>query len=281
MIPATLLDDIIDRALAEDVGGGDITSLATVSATGRAVGRALAKTSLVVAGGDVFARVFYRVDPGVRVERLVAEGTAVASGDVLWAVEGATRSLLMAERTALNFAQRLSGIASLTAEYVKRVPAGASLRITDNRKTTPGLRVLERAAVRAGGGKNHRNDLGAAILIKDNHIAAAGGVGEALRRARAGAPHPSRLEIEVETLAALDEALENGADIVLLDNFEPGEVAEAVQRARGKALVEVSGGVTLHRIEALARAGVDIVSVGALTHSAPAADISFEIEPLS
>ena len=281
MIPATLLDDIIDRALAEDVSGGDITSLATVSATGRAVGRALAKTPLVVAGGDVFARVFYRVDPGVRVERLVAEGTAAAAGDALWAVEGATQSLLMAERTALNFAQRLSGIASLTAEYVKRVPAGASLRITDTRKTTPGLRVLERAAVRAGGGKNHRNDLGAAILIKDNHIAAAGGVGEALRRARAGAPHPSRLEIEIETLAALDEALENGADIVLLDNFEPGEVAEAVQRARGKALVEVSGGVTLHRIEALARAGVDIVSVGALTHSAPAADISFEIEPLS
>jgi len=281
VIPATLLDDIIDRALAEDVGGGDITSLATVSATGRAVGRALAKTPLVVAGGDVFARVFYRVDPGVRVERLVAEGTAAAAGDVLWVVEGATRSLLMAERTALNFAQRLSGIASLTAEYVKRVPAGASLRITDTRKTTPGLRVLERAAVRAGGGKNHRNDLGAAILIKDNHIAAAGGVGEALRRARAEAPHPSRLEIEVETLTALDEALENGADIVMLDNFAPGEVTQAVARARGKALVEVSGGVTLHRIEELARAGVDIVSVGALTHSAPAADISFEIEPLS
>lgn len=281
MIPATLLDDIIDRALAEDVGGGDITSLATVSATGRAVGRALAKTPLVVAGGDVFARVFYRVDPGVRVERLVAEGTAAAVGDVLWAVEGATRSLLMAERTALNFAQRLSGIASLTAEYVKRVPADASLRITDTRKTTPGLRALERAAVRAGGGHNHRNDLGAAILIKDNHIAAAGGVGEALRRARASAPHPSRLEIEVETLQALDEALINGADIVLLDNFEPGDVAQAVERARGKALVEVSGGVTLHRIEELARAGVDIVSVGALTHSAPAADISFEIEPLS
>jgi len=281
VIPATLLDDIIDRALAEDAGGGDITSLATVNATARASGRALAKTSLVVAGGDVFARVFYRVDPGVRVERLVAEGTAATVGDVLWTVEGATRSLLMAERTALNFAQRLSGIASLTAEYVKRVPAGASLRITDTRKTTPGLRALERAAVRAGGGKNHRNDLGAAILIKDNHIAAAGGVGEALRRARAGAPHPSRLEIEVETLAALDEALENGADIVLLDNFEPGDVAQAVQRARGKALIEVSGGVTLHRIEELARAGVDIVSVGALTHSAPAADISFEIQPLS
>jgi len=281
VIPAALLDDLIDRALAEDAGGGDITSLATVSATARAVGRALAKASLVVAGGDVFARVFYRVDPGARVERLVAEGTAVAAGDVLWVVEGATRSLLMAERTALNFAQRLSGIASLTAEYVKRIPAGTSLRITDTRKTTPGLRALERAAVRTGGGHNHRNDLGAAILIKDNHIAAAGGVGEALRRARALSPHPSRLEIEVETLGALDDALQNGADIVLLDNFAPGEVALAVERARGKALVEVSGGVTLHRIEELARAGVDVVSVGALTHSAPAADISFEIEPLS
>jgi nicotinate-nucleotide pyrophosphorylase (carboxylating) len=281
VIPATLLDDLIDRALAEDAGAGDVTSAAVVSERSHALGRAVAKAPLVVAGGEVFARVFARVDPGVRVECVAADGRAAATGDVLWIAEGATRSLLMAERTALNFVQRLAGIATLTRQFVDRVPNGSALRVTDTRKTTPGLRFLERAAVRAGGGMNHRNDLGSAILIKDNHIAAAGGVGEALRRARAFAPHTSRLEVEVETLSELDEALENGADIVLLDNFAPGDLAVAVARTRGRALVEVSGGVGLERIEELGRAGVDFVSVGRLTHSAPSADISFEIEPIA
>jgi nicotinate-nucleotide pyrophosphorylase (carboxylating) len=281
MIPSALLDSLCDRALAEDVAGGDVTTAAIVDPAARGVGRALAKAPLVVSGGDVFARVFYRVDPGVRVEQVAAEGATAAPGDVLFVVEGATASLLVAERTALNFLQRLSGIATLTAEFVRAVPPGLPLRIVDTRKTTPGLRVLERAAVRAGGGKNHRNDLGSAVLIKDNHIAAAGSVTEALRRARGSAPHGSKLEVEVETLAQLDEALSAGADIVLLDNFLPEEVVDAVGRARGKALVEVSGGVTLDRIPALARAGVDVVSVGALTHSARAADISLEIEPVS
>jgi nicotinate-nucleotide pyrophosphorylase (carboxylating) len=281
MIPSALLDSLCDRALSEDLGGGDLTTAALVDGSARAVGRALAKTPLVVAGGDVFARVFYRVDPGVRVEQLVPDGTAVRPGDVLFVVEGPTASLLMAERTALNFVQRLSGVATLTAEYVKAVPPGLPLRIVDTRKTTPGLRALERAAVRAGGGRNHRNDLGSAVLIKDNHIAATGSVTEALNRARVGTPHGAKVEVEVETLAQLEEALSAGADIVLLDNFAPAEIAEAVSRARGRALVEVSGGVTLDRIPELARAGVDIVSVGALTHSARAADISLEIEPVS
>jgi nicotinate-nucleotide pyrophosphorylase (carboxylating) len=281
MIPSALLDSLCDRALSEDLSGGDITTAALVDESARAVGRALAKTPLVVAGGDVFARVFYRVDPGVRVEQLVSDGTKAQPGDILFIVEGPTASLLMAERTALNFVQRLSGIATLTAEYVDAVPTGLPLRIVDTRKTTPGLRALERAAVRSGGGKNHRNDLGSAVLIKDNHIAAAGSVTEALKRARAFTPHGSKLEVEVETLAELDEALAAGADIVLLDNFKPADVTDAVGRARGKALLEVSGGVTVDRIADLARAGVDVVSVGALTHSARAADISLEIEPLS
>jgi nicotinate-nucleotide pyrophosphorylase (carboxylating) len=281
MIPSALLDSLCDRALAEDLAGGDITTAALVDDTARGIGRAFAKSPLVVAGGDVFARVFYRVDPGVRVEQVAPDGTRAGVGDVLFVVEGPTASLLMAERTALNFLQRLSGVATLTRAYVDAVPDGLPLRIVDTRKTTPGLRALERAAVRAGGGRNHRNDLGAAALIKDNHIAAAGGVTEALFRARAGTPHGSKLEVEVETLAQLDEALAAGADIVLLDNFRPSEVAEAVGRARGRALVEVSGGVTLDRIPELARAGVDVVSIGALTHSAGSADISLEIERVS
>jgi nicotinate-nucleotide pyrophosphorylase (carboxylating) len=280
MMPSSLLDSLCDRALSEDLAGGDITTAALVDDSARAVGRALAKMPLVVAGGDVFARVFYRVDPGVRVEQLVADGAAAEPGSILFIVEGPTASLLMAERTALNFLQRMSGIATLTANFVKAVPPGHPLRIVDTRKTTPGLRALERAAVRAGGGKNHRNDLGSAVLIKDNHIAAAGSVTEALTRARARAPHGSKLEIEVETLAQLDEALAAGADIVLLDNFEPKDIPNAVLKARGKALLEVSGGVTIDRIPELARAGVDIASVGALTHSARAADISLEIEPI-
>lgn len=281
MIPSALLDSLCDRALAEDLAGGDITTAALVDPSARAVGRALAKTPLVLAGGDVFARVFYRVDPGVRVEQLVADGARAEPGSVLFVVEGATAALLMAERTALNFVQRLSGVATLTADFVKAVPPGHRLRIVDTRKTTPGLRALERAAVRAGGGINHRNDLGSAVLIKDNHIAAAGNVTEALGRARAATPHGSKLEIEVETLAQLDEALAAGADVVLLDNFRPADIATAVGKARDKALVEVSGGVTVDRIPELARAGVDVVSVGALTHSVRAADISLELEPVA
>lgn len=278
MILGPLLDDLVDRALLEDLSGGDLTTEATVDADTRAVARALARSPLVVCGGDVFARVFYRVDPGLRVERHVADGASVARGALIWLVEGSARSILMAERVALNFAQRLSGTATLARRFVDAVPAGSSLRITDTRKTTPGLRALERHAVRVGGAHNHRDTLGSAVLIKDNHIEAAGGITQAITRAKARAPHTSRIEVEVESLAGVDEALTAGADVIMLDNFAPGDIEGAVQRARGKALIEVSGGITLDRVRALAAAGVDLVSVGALTHSAPAADIALDIE---
>ncbi|HEV8247722.1 MAG TPA: carboxylating nicotinate-nucleotide diphosphorylase, partial [Polyangiaceae bacterium] len=275
-----LLDRVIHSALAEDLAGGDLTTEATIAPDARALGRAVARSALVVCGGDVFARVFYAIDPGLRVERKLADAQRAEPGSVLWEVEGATRSILSAERTALNFAQRLCGIATLTRRYVDAVPEGSSLRITDTRKTTPGLRALERFAVRSGGGFNHRNDLGSAVLIKDNHVAAAGGVAAAIERARRYAPHTARIEVEVESLSELDEALAAGVDIVMLDNFAAEALGEAVARARGLALVEVSGGITLDRIPELALAGVDLVSVGALTHSAPAADISLELERL-
>ncbi|MCA9593491.1 MAG: carboxylating nicotinate-nucleotide diphosphorylase [Myxococcales bacterium] len=280
MISNVILDAAVDRALAEDLEGGDLTTEATVEANARAVGRAIARADLVVAGGDVFARVFYRVDPGLRVELLLDEGTRAKRDDVLWVVEGSARSILMAERTALNFAQRMSGVATITRRFVDALPEGKHARVTDTRKTTPGLRALERYAVRVGGGHNHRDTLGSAVLIKDNHIEAAGGIGLAVERARARAPHTSRIEIEVESLDALEEALVAGADIVMLDNFAPAEVATAVAKARGKALVEVSGGITLERVKSLAEAGVDVISVGALTHSAPSADIALDIERL-
>jgi nicotinate-nucleotide pyrophosphorylase (carboxylating) len=278
--PSYLIDQLVDLALSEDLAGGDITTDATVAPDDRAIARAVAHSPLVVCGGDVFARVFYRVDPGVRVERRLAEGERAKPNDVLWIAEGATRSLLMAERTALNFAQRMSGVATLTRRFVAAVPSGALTRIVDTRKTTPGLRFLERYAVRTGGGHNHRDNLGSAVLIKDNHIVAAGGVREALERARRHAPHTSHLEVEVESLEMLDEALDAGADIVMLDNFEHDQIAIAVEHAHGRALVEVSGGISLERIPALAAAGVDVISVGALTHSAPAADIGLDIESL-
>jgi nicotinate-nucleotide pyrophosphorylase (carboxylating) len=280
MLSLPVIDAAIERALVEDVASGDVTTEAIVPSTARGIGRAIAKQPLVVCGGDVFARVFYRLDPGVRVERRAAEGSRAEPGEVLWVVEGRAASILTAERTALNFAQRMSGIATLTARFVAAVPSGSRLVIVDTRKTTPGLRAVERYAVRTGGGKNHRNDLGAMVLVKDNHVAAAGGVRAAVELARARVSHALRVEVEVTSLAELDEALDAGADVVMLDNFRPADVQEAVARAKGRATVEVSGGVTLERIADLARLGVDVVSVGALTHSAPAADISLELERL-
>lgn len=278
MIADALLNDLIDRALFEDLAGGDVTSEACVPAEERALARAVAKAPLVACGASVFARTFYRVDAGLRVEELVADGQRAEAGAVLWVVEGSARSILMAERTALNFVQRMSGIATLTRRFVDAVPQGCKLRIADTRKTTPGLRLLERYAVRTGGGRNHRDSLGSAVLIKDNHIVAAGGVSQALARARQHAPHTSRLEIEVESLTQLDEALAGGAEVVMLDNFAADELAEAVKRAAGRALVEVSGGLSLDRVKQLAELGVDVASVGALTHSAPAADIGLDFE---
>jgi nicotinate-nucleotide pyrophosphorylase (carboxylating) len=278
VIASSVLFEVVDRALLEDLQGGDLTTEATVAADAEAIGRAVAKAPLVVCGADVFRAVCKRVDPTLAIAFQCDEGVRAERGEVLWSVRGNARSILMGERTALNFVQRLSGIATLARRYVDAVPADCTARITDTRKTTPGLRALERYAVRTGGAHNHRDSLGSAVLIKDNHIEAAGSIFLAIQRAKAYAPHSSRIEIEVESSSALDEALDAGADVVMLDNFAPDQIADAVTRAKGRALVEVSGGITLERIPELATAGVDIISVGALTHSAPAADISLDIE---
>jgi nicotinate-nucleotide pyrophosphorylase (carboxylating) len=279
MLTRALLLPIVARALAEDLEGGDLTTEATVDPTAEATANAAARSELVVCGGDVFRAVFAEVDPKLEVVTLAAEGSVAQPGDVLWTVRGSARSILMGERTALNFVQRMTGVATLARKYVSALPRDGSTRITDTRKTTPGLRMLERYAVRTGGAHNHRDTLGSAVLIKDNHIVAAGGIPNAVSRARKRAPHTSKIEIEVESLSELDLALDAGADIVLLDNFSPSDIDAAVARARGRAVVEVSGRITLERIATLAAAGVDVISVGALTHSAPAADIGLDIVP--
>lgn len=272
-----LYREIVRRALAEDLGWGDVTSQATVLMDRRARGVLLAKSPCVVAGLDVATEAFRQLDPGVRVNVKKPDGSACAPGDVIAEVEGHAQSLLTAERVALNLLQRLSGIATLTRRFVDAT--GGRIRVLDTRKTTPLLRVLEKYAVRAGGGTNHRMSLDEAVLIKDNHIRLAGGVTEALRRAHLAQPELP-IEIEVQSLAEVDEALAAGATRLLADNFSDTDLAEVVRRTRGRAQVEVSGGVTLARMPAIAASGADFVSVGALTHSAPAADISFELEPM-
>jgi len=277
MLLPVVYEALIDQALREDLAGGDLTTEATVEPDTIARADAVARGPVVVCGGDLFCATFVRVDPELRCTRFQADGQAVDAGASLWRVEGRARSILAAERVALNFAQRLTGIATLTRVFVDKVPAGCSTRITDTRKTTPGLRALERYAVRVGGGHNHRDSLGSAVLIKDNHIVAAGGISNAVQRARAHAPHTTRIELEVDTLEQLDEALIAGADIIMLDNFSVDDTRVAVARAKGKALLEVSGGVTIERVEAVARMGIDVISVGALTHSAKAADIGLDM----
>jgi nicotinate-nucleotide pyrophosphorylase (carboxylating) len=275
-LPFPLVDSTVDRALAEDLASGDITTEACIDVEARATAHGVARGPIVTCGAPVVARVFARIDPRLDFEVVLPDGEKAARGAVLWRITGSARSILMGERVALNFAQRMTGVATATRAYVDAVPAGAKTRITDTRKTTPGLRLLERYAVRAGGGKNHRDNLGSAVLIKDNHIAACGGVAKAIARARDRAPHTSRVECEVDTLSQLDEALAAGADVVLLDNMDTPTVAEAVGRTAGRALLEVSGGITLARVAELAKLGVDAISVGALTHSSPAADIGLD-----
>jgi len=277
-LPWVAVDRIVTLALEEDLGSGDLTTEACVDPDARAVAHAVARKPTVACGGPVFARVFGQIDPALMVEAHAAEGARVSGGARLWTVRGPARSILMGERVALNFVQRMCGVAWQTRAYVEALPSGARACVTDTRKTTPGLRALERYAVRVGGGKNHRDNLGAAVLIKDNHIAACGGVASAIARARAAAPHTSRIECEVESLAQLDEALDAGADVLLLDNMDPRALAEAVKRARGRAILEASGGVTLDCIAEIAATGVDRISVGALTHSVPAADIGLDFE---
>ena len=273
-----LVARIVEMALDEDLGNGDVTCRLTIPDGHISTGEAIAKQSMIVSGEDVFALVMRRVDPSIEVVHRVRSGDSASSGEVLLTVSGPTTSLLMAERVALNFFQRLSGVATLTRAYVDALPVGGQCRITDTRKTSPGLRYLERRAVVHGGGVNHRADLGGGVLIKENHIAAAGSITAAVKGCLRGAPHPLRVEVEVETLDELKEALDAGADAVLLDNMSTATLAEAVKIGRGRAILEASGGVSLETVAAIARTGVDVVSVGALTHSYPAADISFLIE---
>ncbi len=275
LTPATLV--LIDLALEEDLGRGDVTSEAVLDERAAARGEIVAKQQLVLAGMEVAREVFRRVDPAIRFEPLRGDGDDVPHGTAVALVEGPARAVLGAERTALNFLQRLSGIATLSRAFVRAVE-GTRAVVVDTRKTAPGWRALDKAAVRAGGAANHRADLASGILIKDNHVAACGSVDGAVRRARAAAPHGLRVEVEVTTAAQLDEALAAGAEVVLLDNVAPKQAAELVRRAAGRALVEVSGGVRLDTVRAFAEAGVDRISAGALTHSAPAADLSLEVE---
>ena len=269
--------DLVRQALDEDRGRGDATTAAVINKGQRARGVILAKSGLVVAGLDVAAETFRQLDPAVVIEVLWADGSHVSANEPIAFVTGDANALLTAERTALNFLQRLSGIATLTAKFV--TAAAGRITILDTRKTTPGLRVLEKYAVQCGGGTNHRHRLDDGILIKDNHKRLAGGVGPAAIAAMRNA-NGLPVEVEVENLAELDEVIATGVPRILLDNFTTHDIREAVTRVNGRAKVEVSGGVTLDRIPELATTGADFVSVGALTHSAPAADLSFELEPV-
>jgi nicotinate-nucleotide pyrophosphorylase (carboxylating) len=269
--------ELVRRALEEDVGGADLTTGAVVPADARATARIEQKAQGVLAGMGVAGLVFAEVDPELRFRASASEGEWRESGPVA-EIEGSARSILTAERVALNFLGRLSGIATLTARYVRAVE-GTGVRILDTRKTTPGLRALEKEAVRLGGGTNHRAGLHDAILVKENHSALAGGVGEAARRALAAAPEGVAVEVECATLVEVGEALAAGVQRILLDNMPPPLLREAVELVAGRAELEASGGVTLENVRAIAETGVDFVSVGALTHSAPALDLSLTVEP--
>lgn len=273
---------IIDLALSEDIGTGDVTSLATVPVDRMAEGVMLAKAGGVLSGVEVARQVFRTVDPAIVFTPLLADGDRLSHRMEIATLSGPARSLLTAERTALNLMQRLSGVATQTARYVAATE-GTHAHIVDTRKTTPGMRLLEKRAVMHGGGRNHRFGLADGVLIKDNHLAAIGGprrITDAIERARALAPHTLKIEIEVTSLDALQEALDARADIIMLDNMETGAMADAVRLRDAHthpALLEASGGITLERIPEVAATGVDLISVGALTHSSPALDISLEL----
>jgi nicotinate-nucleotide pyrophosphorylase (carboxylating) len=273
---------LLDLALEEDVGRGDVTSTACIDETQEAEADIVAGERGVVCGLGIVEAVFTRFDWRTRVRAKVADGDPVAKGTLVASVRGPAQALLAGERTALNFLQHLSGVATLTQAFVAAAE-GAKLRIADTRKTTPGTRALQKYAVRVGGGANHRADLGSGILIKDNHVALVGSVREAVRRARAGAPHTLRVCVEVDTAAQIDEAIEAGAEVILLDNFQIREMSDAVKHIRERAprtIIEVSGGVSLDRIRDISKTGVDVVSIGALTHSARAIDFSCDIRPV-
>jgi nicotinate-nucleotide pyrophosphorylase (carboxylating) len=276
------IDSIIDLALAEDISHGDITSEGLIPPELQGKASILAKAEGIIAGGEAAKRVFLRVDPSLKVELLIQDGARVQPGDIIATIFGNVISILKAERVALNFLQRLSGIASHTAQFIAKTK-GLKVKITDTRKTTPGLRLLEKYAVRIGGGQNHRFHLGDGILIKDNHLAALRALGMSLKdivaKAKQNAPKGVKVEVEVNTIQEALDAAEAGADIIMLDNMSPDEMRRVVNLMPSQVKTEASGGITLANIHAVAMTGVDFISVGALTHSAKALDISLELEP--
>lgn len=275
-IPQIQFEPLVRAALAEDIGPGDITTTLCVPEGTRAWATLTAKSAGVIAGLDVAALAFRLLDPNIEWQAQVEDGFRAGPGrTALATVSGEARAILTAERVALNFLQRLSGIATLTARYVALIE-GTGARIVDTRKTTPGLRALEKYAVRVGGGFNHRLGLYDAVMIKDNHIQAAGGISAAVAHARAHVPHTMKIEVETDTLAQVDEALDAGADIILLDNMDTATLRQAVAQIGGRAITEASGGLTEERVAEVASTGVDILSIGALTHSSPALDISLD-----
>ena len=276
------IDNMIGLALAEDISHGDVTSEALIPPGLQGRAAILVKEKGIIAGGEVAGRVFLRVDPSLQVEVLIEDGTKVKPGDIVATISGTVLSILRVERVALNFLQRLSGIASQTAQYVAKV-RGLGVSITDTRKTTPGIRLLEKYAVRMGGGQNHRFHLGDGILIKDNHLSALRASGMSLKeivaKAKQNAPRGLKIEVETGTVQEALDAVESGADIVMLDNMSVDEMRRAVSLISGQVRIEASGGITLANVQAVAETGIDFISVGALTHSPKALDISLELEP--
>jgi nicotinate-nucleotide pyrophosphorylase (carboxylating) len=276
------IDSLIDLALAEDISHGDITSQGLIPPELQGKASILAKTEGITAGGEVAKRVFLRVDPSLKVELPIKDGTRVKPGDIIATIFGNVISILKAERVALNFLQRLSGIASHTAQFTAKTK-GLKVKITDTRKTTPALRLLEKYAVQIGGGQNHRFHLGDGILIKDNHLAALRALGmnikDIVAKAKQNAPQGVKVEIEASTIQEAFDAAEAGADIIMLDNMSPDEMRRVVNSVPGRVKIEASGGITLDNVRTVAMTGVDFISVGALTHSPKALDISLELEP--
>ncbi len=279
--PTAAVDEVVTRALAEDAPWGDSSSEAAIPADARATARVVSRERGILAGGLALERAFLAADPSLRVSRTLADGAPLTAGTVVAEVEGPARGILLGERVALNLAQRLSGVATLTRAYVDAI-AGTPASIVDTRKTTPGLRMLEKAAVRAGGARNHRFSLSDAVMLKDNHLAVLTAQGldltEAIRTVRARIPHTTHLEVEVDRLDQLPAVLAAQPDTIMLDNFSLADLRAGVALIGGRAIVEASGGVTLDSVRAIAETGVDVISVGALTHSAPALDLGLDIE---
>jgi len=281
-LPQEQIDNIIDLALAEDISHGDVTTEALIPPDLQGKASILVKARGILAGSEIAKRVFVKVDPSLKVEVLIKDGAEVKPGDIVATISGSVASILKAERVALNFLQRLSGIASQTAQFVAKTQ-GLKVNITDTRKTTPGLRLLEKYAVRVGGGQNHRFHLGDGILIKDNHLAALRALGmsfkDIIAKAKQNAPHGLKVEVEVNTAEEAMDAAEAGADIIMLDNMSPDEMRRVVSLVSGRVKIEASGGITLANVRSIAETCINLISVGALTHSPKALDISLELEP--